>query len=30
MPRFDGDLRADDVDLLARWVVAHARGRTLD
>jgi ubiquinol-cytochrome c reductase cytochrome b subunit len=29
MPRFDGDLAADDVDLLARWVQAHAHGRTL-
>jgi ubiquinol-cytochrome c reductase cytochrome b subunit len=29
MPRFDGDLPADDVDLLARWVTAHARGATL-
>jgi len=29
MPRFDGDLAADDIDLLARWVHAHAHGRTL-
>jgi ubiquinol-cytochrome c reductase cytochrome b subunit len=26
MPRFDGDLAADDVDLVARWTRAHARG----
>jgi ubiquinol-cytochrome c reductase cytochrome b subunit len=30
MPRFDGDLKADDVELLGRWVVAHAHGGTLD
>jgi mono/diheme cytochrome c family protein len=29
MPRFDGDLSAGDLDLLARWVQAHARGLTL-
>jgi hypothetical protein len=29
MPRFDGDLAADDVELLAKWVHAHARGGTL-
>jgi ubiquinol-cytochrome c reductase cytochrome b subunit len=29
MPRFDEDLGADDLTLLARWVQAHARGRTL-
>ncbi|MGO8993563.1 MAG: cytochrome b N-terminal domain-containing protein [Polyangiaceae bacterium] len=29
MPRFDGDLPADDLDLLAKWVQAHAHGRTL-
>jgi ubiquinol-cytochrome c reductase cytochrome b subunit len=26
MPRFDEELAAEDVDLLARWVRAHARG----
>lgn len=26
MPRFDGDLRPEDLDLLARWVRAQARG----
>jgi ubiquinol-cytochrome c reductase cytochrome b subunit len=30
MPRFDGDLSPADVDLLSRWVVARAHGRTLD
>jgi mono/diheme cytochrome c family protein len=29
MPRFDADLRPDDVDLLARWLVTHAHGGTL-
>jgi mono/diheme cytochrome c family protein len=26
MPRFDGDLSPDDVDVVARWTRAHARG----
>jgi ubiquinol-cytochrome c reductase cytochrome b subunit len=26
MPRFDGDLSASDVDLVARWTRSHARG----
>jgi ubiquinol-cytochrome c reductase cytochrome b subunit len=29
MPRFDEDLSADDIELLARWVHVHARGGTL-
>ena len=29
MPRFDKDLSAADVDLVARWTRAHARGRSL-
>ncbi len=29
MPRFDGDLHADDVALLGRWVAAHAHGEKL-
>ena len=29
MPRFDGDLKGDDLDLLGRWVVAHAHGGRL-
>lgn len=27
MPRFDADIRSDDIDLLATWVTAKARGR---
>ena len=29
MPRFDEDLSAEDIELIARWVHAHARGGTL-
>jgi ubiquinol-cytochrome c reductase cytochrome b subunit len=29
MPRFDGDLPAADIELLARWVTAHSHGRKL-
>ena len=29
MPRFDQDLAASDVELLARWVSAHSHGRSL-
>jgi mono/diheme cytochrome c family protein len=29
MPRFDKDLSASDVDIVARWTRAHGRGQTL-
>jgi ubiquinol-cytochrome c reductase cytochrome b subunit len=29
MPRFDGDLPAADIELLARWTTAHSHGRKL-
>jgi ubiquinol-cytochrome c reductase cytochrome b subunit len=29
MPRFDGELRSEDIDIVARWTRAHARGLPL-
>jgi hypothetical protein len=29
MPRFDKDLSASDLDIIARWTRAHGRGQSL-